>query len=197
MYVNNEENIDMSYWGTKIALVVSVLLLSGCASVPTASDLLTKIDDKQGAVVMMAGGGRLAMARLNWTGIEVKSEKTEEKFSIRNVAPVGFALDPKPPVFIGQLPPGSYKIDRLAGTFTGVLTDWMLNNVSSQSVEENLGSFRVNAGQITDLGTLLVYTPIEEANISLAKGASLMRWSQSFGQPPGWNKLRPVPGFWF
>lgn len=24
-----------------------------------------------------------------------------------------------------------------------------------------------------------------------------MRWSRSFGQPPGWNKLRPVPGFWF
>ena len=24
-----------------------------------------------------------------------------------------------------------------------------------------------------------------------------LRWSQSFGQPPGWNKLRPVPGFWF
>ncbi len=25
----------------------------------------------------------------------------------------------------------------------------------------------------------------------------MMRWSRSFGQPPGWNKLRPVPGFWF
>ena len=24
-----------------------------------------------------------------------------------------------------------------------------------------------------------------------------LRWSRSFGQPPGWNKLRPVPGFWF
>ena len=24
-----------------------------------------------------------------------------------------------------------------------------------------------------------------------------VRWSRSFGQPPGWNKLRPVPGFWF
>ena len=27
--------------------------------------------------------------------------------------------------------------------------------------------------------------------------AFTLRWSQSFGQPPGWNKLRPVPGFWF
>lgn len=25
----------------------------------------------------------------------------------------------------------------------------------------------------------------------------MVRWSRSFGQPPGWNKLRPVPGFWF
>ena len=24
-----------------------------------------------------------------------------------------------------------------------------------------------------------------------------LRWSRSFGQPPDWNKLRPVPGFWF
>ena len=26
---------------------------------------------------------------------------------------------------------------------------------------------------------------------------AFLRWSRSFGQPPGWNKLRPVPGFWF
>ena len=28
-------------------------------------------------------------------------------------------------------------------------------------------------------------------------GAWEVRWSRSFGQSPGRNKLRPVPGIWF
>ena len=33
--------------------------------------------------------------------------------------------------------------------------------------------------------------------VSLRVRDITLRWSRSFGQPPGWNKLRPVPGFWF
>ena len=28
-------------------------------------------------------------------------------------------------------------------------------------------------------------------------GDGALRWSRSFGQSPGRNKLRPVPGIWF
>ena len=43
--------------------------------------------------------------------------------------------------------------------------------------------------------------PLIKAWISLCCMLALsilpVRWSRSFGQPPGWNKPRPVPGFWF
>jgi hypothetical protein len=31
----------------------------------------------------------------------------------------------------------------------------------------------------------------------LVVAAGNVRWSRSFGQPPGWNKLRPAPERWF
>ena len=49
---------------------------------------------------------------------------------------------------------------------------------------------------LIDVGTLAT-SPSLFNNLTYDIEKDLVRWSQSFGQPPGWNKLRPVPGFWF
>ena len=47
----------------------------------------------------------------------------------------------------------------------------------------------VGGGDLAELG--------EAADRNEIGSLEGVRWSRSFGQPPGWNKLRPVPGFWF
>lgn len=37
----------------------------------------------------------------------------------------------------------------------------------------------------------------EHGSVTVLPVTSTLRWSRSFGQSPGRNKLRPVPGIWF
>lgn len=149
---------DVSLIQRVFLICIVATLLNACATGKTTAELLTKIEPNTGVVLLKMEGNRLALSSsLSWDEIVIRSTTTNEAFRLKNQTSFGS----KRYVFIGQVPQDKYKIEELSGFFTGLFTDWLINNTSSTSTEENLGTFTVQDGQVTDLGILIVYMPIE------------------------------------
>ncbi len=145
-------------------LMVLAALLSGCVVAPTASEIFTKPDAAKGTVIAKAEGNRLAMLSSSWIGLRVKSNTTNKEYFIPNRLGLGpgapglFLGNPRH-IFVSQLEPDSYSLIGIEGTFTGLLTDWMLNNLAHVKAGDSLGTFKVEAGKLTNLGTLFAFYP--------------------------------------
>lgn len=139
------------------ARVATLLLLSACAVVTTAPDpTKTAPAADQGIAVLSVTGNTAQVSAFDQVTVRKLRDQNAPTSNVvvqhilRNVSP-GLARDTA--LFIGTLPEGDYVLDRMVD----VRSNRALN--MGAGAQELIGTFRVKAGALVDLGRVIV-TPV-------------------------------------
>lgn len=139
----------------RFALLVLVSLaigLTGCGS-PSMVKRNDPVPEGRGMVVVHVASG--AVEDKNWDWLEFWSESEKKVYYLYREAPneSGVKQFPSTAHFSGALPPGTYRIDALKSQ---THTQHYVLTYTAQT-NDKLGQFKVEAGALTDLGTIVYY----------------------------------------
>ncbi|NBB92854.1 MAG: hypothetical protein GVY32_06785 [Gammaproteobacteria bacterium] len=130
---------------------LAILLFACSTGFDTRPEDLGTLPEDYGVVVVQATNNidELNYRLFTWTGAHVaRIDQPDNHFLLK---PAGTGLLGSR-IFVGALPPGRYRIQNLISEWpeTGNPQAWM-----EAPVTENLGTFRIEPGQLTSLGTVL------------------------------------------
>ncbi|HVE51902.1 MAG TPA: hypothetical protein VNB23_00815 [Ramlibacter sp.] len=144
--------------------------LAGCATHQQVVDnrltLPQKLDAREGAfVVKLVGVQPLSAFNAKWKSVKLLDVRTGRRTELMDTAALGAGYS----LFMGSLPEGEYQVTGLEsigagpGTF-GVIPALIIAGMTSdsQSLQKSLGTFRIQAGTLTNLGLIVSALPEEK-----------------------------------
>lgn len=144
-----------------LALATAMLMgLTGCAT-PPPPGIPEQVDPASGIVALqVVGVQRVSLLNMKWTSITLTEKTTGVPVSIDNSAPPGASYS----VFARPVPPGTYSItafDAPGVVAMGLLPALVMQAMTKDNKQghEQLGSFTVEAGALTNLGLVVTAEP--------------------------------------
>lgn len=182
----------------RILVAAGLIFLAGCASQVNMNPTVESAQDivaERGIVVarvVNAGSFQMPFNQLTLTPENLNASKTikPERLTAKDQFGGGYT------VFAAQVPPGTYMVSDVRSFY--IIGDYIYSKFVS--APDDLGTFTVEAGQITDIGTLVHYPKsmgekyqdillrVPEQHASTALDAHFAFLNERFNKPIGWNE---------
>lgn len=145
-----------------ISIGMILTLSAGCATTVSQMQPNDPLAPDRGFVIVriMNNTAQLSTFFSSWQGLNVLDQAGQQFLLTPTKADVKSTQ-----IFLGQLPAGTYKLQRLGSSSSGAMTV-----STSAEIGDKLGSFLIKAGDLTDLGTV-IYQPVGKDHFVFIRSA--------------------------